>query len=143
MSRRRVTIVTHEHPHTKMVKRVAANKKTDTVGLVTIIGMLCGVFICCLMINPYLHSFKEIAIDVVKYIGCSTSAGAIIGLILGEVLRREHISLNLFYGDTKEIVGKAEKRIKEKEIPQGTYWGEHTLGDQSLLKEYDEWLMRR
>jgi len=148
MSRRnrhrdRVTIVTHEHPHTKMVKHAAARKKTDTVGLTIILGMLSGVFICCLVIDPNYASFKEIIIDIVKYIGCSTSAGAIIGLILGEILRREHISLNLYYGDKKEIVGQAEKRVKEKEIAQGTYWGEHTLGDNSLLKEYDEWLMRR
>jgi hypothetical protein len=137
------SIVTHEHPHTKMVRRTASNKKTDTVGLTIILGMLAGVFISCLIIDPHYDSFKEIIIELVKYVGGSTSAGAIIGLILGEILRREHINLHLKYRDKHQVVGHGEKRIKEKEMKQGVYWGDHTLGDNSLLKDSDEWLMRR
>jgi len=111
--RRRVAVITHEHPHTKMVKRVAEKKKIDTLGLTTILGMLSGIFICCLVIDPNFHSFKAVVIDVVKYIGCCTSAGAIIGLILGVILQREHLRLNLYYGDTTEVVSR--KRLKEKE----------------------------
>jgi len=143
MARSRVNIVTHEHPHTKMVKRVAANKKTDTVGLTTILGMLFGVFLCCLLIDPRNDSAKDIIIEIVKYVIGSTSAGAIIGLIVGEFLRREHVSLNLFYGDSQEVTSKANKHIQEKETREGTYWGENTLGDKPLKKEYDELLMRR
>jgi len=145
MARSRATIVTHEHPHTKMVKRVAENKKTDTLGLTIILGMLFGVFLCCLLIDPRSDSAKDIIIEIVKYIGGCTSAGAIIGLIVGEYLRREHVHLNVFYGDSQEIVRKqpANQQINEKETRQGTHWGEHTLGDRPLKNEYDELLMRR
>jgi len=139
MARSRANIVTHEHPHTKMVKRVAENKKIDTLGMMTILGMLFGVFLCCLLIDPRNDSAKYIIIEIVKYIVGSTSASAIIGLIVGELLRREHVSLNLFYGDSQEVVGKANKHIQEKEMKEG----DNTLGNKTQKKEYDELLMRR
>jgi len=131
--------VTHEHPHTKMVKRIAENKKIDTLGMMTILGMLFGIFLCCLLIDPHNDSTKYIIIEIVKYIVGSTSASAIIGLIVGEFLRREHVSLNLFYGDSQEVMGKTNKHIQEKEMREG----DNTLGNKTLKKEYDELLMRR
>jgi len=139
--RNRVTIVTHEHPHTRMVREAAEKKKTDILGLTIILGMLTGVFICCLVIDPNFRSFKEVVIDIVKYIGCGTSAGAIVGLILGEILKREHIRLNVFYGDTKEIVKPTARPIPVPE--KETSWGEHKPGDKSQARDYDELLMRR
>jgi hypothetical protein len=137
------SIITREHPHTKKVRSIASNKKSDTIGLTIILGILAGIFVSCIMIDPHSDSLKEIIVEVVKYVGGGASGGAIMGLILGEIIRREHINLHLKYHDEHQFIKSGKKRIKEKEMRQGTYLGEHTLGDNSLLKEYDEWLMRR
>jgi hypothetical protein len=137
-------VITLEHPHTKAVREAASIKKTDTVSLTTICGMMAGIFAACLLMDPHHDSVREIVIEFVKYVGGGVSGGALLGLLLGEIVKREHIHLHLKYRDTKHYLAKnGKKRIKEKDIPQGTFWGEHTLGDNSLLKEYDEWLMRR
>jgi hypothetical protein len=138
------SVIIQEHPHTKAVRRVASEKKTDIASLTTICGMLAGIFAACLMMDPHHDSVKEIIIEFVKFVGGGVSSGALIGLLLGEIVKREHIHLHLKFRDTKHYLAKnGKKRIKEKEMAQGTFWGEHTLGDNSLLKEYDEWLMRR
>jgi hypothetical protein len=133
------SVVTHEHPHTKAVRRIAFYKKIDTVSLTTISGMLAGIFLACLMMDPH----NDSVLEAVKYLGGGISGGALIGLLLGEIVRREHINLYLKFHDIRQRIAShsGKKRVKEKDIPQGTYWGEHTLGDNSLLKEYDEWLM--
>nr|AGS52413.1 hypothetical protein [uncultured bacterium contig00085] len=93
--------------------------------------------------DPHNDSFREVIIEILKYVGGGVSGGALIGLLLGEIVKREHINLHLRYHDIHQRIVRhsGKKRVKEKEMAQGTFWGEHTLGDNSLLKEYDEWLM--